>query len=275
MSHPPTVSALAEPHSAPLRCHTVVPCAGVGQRALQPGDALPKQYQALERVPLVVHTLMALDLVGVHSASGGAWLAGSQVAVLSPTDALWPSLVAPLVSGWLAAPVGGASRAESVRNGLQYLLDNCDAQPSDWVLVHDAARCLVQPSAINTLITACVAHKRGGLLAQPVPDTIKVARQDDLGQGLAAVADTVARSGKWLAQTPQLFQLGSLLNALRDAQADEQAWPHITDEASAMERMGQSPLLVPCGADNFKVTYSTDFDLAGVMLRGRKTQTSA
>ncbi|UFS57041.1 hypothetical protein LN050_04235 [Comamonadaceae bacterium M7527] len=107
MSNPPTFSTLAQPHGVPLRCHTVVPCAGVGQRALQPGHALAKQYQMLERVPLVVHTLKALDLVDVDHASGGAWHAGSQVAVLSPGDDLWPSFVAPLVSGWLAAPVGG------------------------------------------------------------------------------------------------------------------------------------------------------------------------
>ena len=274
MSNPPTFTDPAKAHGTPLRCHTVVPCAGVGQRALQAGQALAKQYQALDGLPLVVHTLRALGLVSAQEASGGAWQAGSQVAVLSPSDDLWPSLVAPLVSGWLATPVGGSSRAESVLNGLRYLLDSCDAQPGDWVLVHDAARCLVQPSAIHTLIAACVTHKRGGLLAQPVPDTIKVARQDDLGEGVAAVADTVARSGKWLAQTPQLFKLGSLLNALRDAQADEQAWPHITDEASAMERMGQSPLLVPSGIDNFKVTYPTDFELARVMLRGRNAQTN-
>lgn len=275
MNNPSTFRTSAAPHGARPRCHTVVPCAGVGQRALQPGQALAKQYQALEGLPLVVHTLRALSLVGADKASGGVWQAGCQVAVLSPSDHLWSGLVAPLVSGWLAAPVGGLSRAESVLNGLQYLLDSCGAQPSDWVLVHDAARCLVQPSAIHTLIAVCIAHKRGGLLAQPVPDTIKVARQDDLGQGVAAVANTVARSGKWLAQTPQLFELGSLLSALRDAQADEQAWPHITDEASAMERMGQSPLLVPSGIDNFKVTYPADFDLASVMLRGRKAQANA
>jgi 2-C-methyl-D-erythritol 4-phosphate cytidylyltransferase len=68
-----------------------------------------------------------------------------------------------------------------------------------------------------------------------------------------------------------LFNLSALLSALRDAQSDEQAWPLITDEASAMERLGQSPLLVASGVDNFKVTFSHDFALAGVMLRGRTT----
>ena len=253
------------------RCHVLVPCAGMGQRALLPGASRPKQYALLEGLPLVTHTLQALSQVDPGAASDGAWQQGLRVAVVAPNDELWAKLVAPVAIGWRTAPVGGASRAESVLNGLQFLYDNGDAKSSDWVLVHDAARCLIQAQTVHTLIHACVKHKRGGLLAQPVPDTIKVARQEMLDGGVAAVADTVARAGKWLAQTPQLFNLSALLSALRDAQSDEQAWPLITDEASAMERLGQSPLLVASGVDNFKVTFSHDFALAGVMLRGRTT----
>jgi 2-C-methyl-D-erythritol 4-phosphate cytidylyltransferase len=256
------------------RCHILIPSAGVGLRALRAGEALPKQYQRLEGVPMVVHTTRALDQVDVALASAGQWQAGTQLAVVSPDDGFWQQHVAPMAPAWQATPVGGASRAESVMNGLECLRNDLGASACDWVLVHDAARCLVQAAAVHTLIAACVQHGRGGLLAQPVPDTIKVARQDMLdavqGAAVAAVADTTSRAGKWLAQTPQLFKLGSLLSALHDAHDDELAWPLITDEASALERMGQSPLLVASGVDNFKVTYPNDFELARVVLRGRQ-----
>jgi 2-C-methyl-D-erythritol 4-phosphate cytidylyltransferase len=77
------------------------------------------------------------------------------------------------------------------------------------------------------------------------------------------VAQTVDRSDKWLAQTPQMFRLGVLLKAL------EQAGAAVTDEASAIEALGLSPLLVPGNAQNFKVTYPEDFALAAAILNSR------
>jgi len=77
------------------------------------------------------------------------------------------------------------------------------------------------------------------------------------------VAMTVDRADKWLAQTPQMFRIGVLLNALKHAGAA------VTDEASAIEAMGLSPLLVPGNAQNFKVTYPEDFALAAASLNSR------
>ncbi|MDP4607820.1 MAG: 2-C-methyl-D-erythritol 4-phosphate cytidylyltransferase, partial [Burkholderiaceae bacterium] len=101
------------------RCHILIPSAGVGLRALRAGEALPKQYQSLEGVPMVVHTTRALDQVDVALASAGQWQAGTQLAVVSPDDGFWQQHVAPMAPAWHAAPVGGASRAESVMNGLE------------------------------------------------------------------------------------------------------------------------------------------------------------
>ena len=123
------------------------------------------------------------------------------------------------------AACGGMTRAESVFNGLNHLLAN-GAASSDWVLVHDAARCLVTPAQIDALIDACLPDGVGGLLALPLSDTLKHAGAD------GRVDATIDREGKWLAQTPQMFRIG----ALRDAYAAHavSAFAGITDEASAM-----------------------------------------
>ena len=160
----------------------------------------------------------------------------------------------------VVAPCGGPSRADSVCNGLAHLLAH-GAQAHDWVLVHDAARCLVTPAQIDALIDACREDPVGGLLALPLADTLK--RAED-----GRVAATLDRGDKWLAQTPQMFRIGPLAAALRLAlQADAAA---ITDEASAMEAAGHRPLLVRGSAQNFKVTYPEDFALAEAILRSRQ-----
>ena len=152
-------------------------------------------------------------------------------------------------------PVGGATRALSVRNGLQALLAQ-SAVPHDWVLVHDAARCLITPEQITHLIAACQNDAVGGLLALPLPDTLKSSVK-------GRVAATVARADKWLAQTPQMFRIGALLTAL------DEAGDAVTDESSAMEVQGLMPLLVTGSAQNFKVTYPQDFALAEAVLQSR------
>ena len=226
--------------------HALIPCAGSGSRA---GTAQPKQYQALAGQALVMHTVHALAQVP-QIASG--WL------VLSPADDhAWPQ------SDWPAhfrrLRCGGASRAQSVFNGLRAMLAaGLDGQ--DWVLVHDAARCLVQPEAVNRLIDTCRDDAVGGLLALPLPDTLKT---EEGGR----VSATVSREHKWLAQTPQMFRLRVLHDAL--AAVADSGFAGITDEASAMERLGSKPLLVEGSAQNFKVTYPADFALAEAILRSR------
>jgi 2-C-methyl-D-erythritol 4-phosphate cytidylyltransferase len=146
---------------------------------------------------------------------------------------------------------GGATRAESVRNGLAAL----DAQPDDWVLVHDAARCCLPAEALARLIDELDADPCGGLLALPVADTLK--RQDNDSR----VAVTVPRDGLWQAQTPQMFRHGLLSQALAISSSAD-----ITDEASAIERLGLCPRLVRGDASNFKVTYAQDIRLAAALL---------
>jgi 2-C-methyl-D-erythritol 4-phosphate cytidylyltransferase len=146
-----------------------------------------------------------------------------------------------------------------VLNGLQSLQAH-GARDSDWVLVHDAARCLIQAAWVNALIDACHADPVGGLLALPVADTLKQAKE-------GRVAASVDRAHKWQAQTPQMFRIGMLNNALSLALASGAA--NITDESSALEMAGHAPLLVAGSLENFKVTYPSDFELAEKLLRMR------
>ena len=226
--------------------HALIPCAGAGSRA---GTPQPKQYQALAGQPMVMHTVQALAQVP-QLTSG--WL------VLSPEDDFaWPSADWP--AHFQRVRCGGASRAQSVFNGLQAMLAaGVDAQ--DWVLVHDAARCLVEPEAVARLIDACQDDAVGGLLALPLPDTLK-------SEAGGRVSATVPREHKWLAQTPQMFRLQALHDALAAVAAS--GFAGITDEASAMERLGLMPRLVEGSAQNFKVTYPADFALAEAVLRSR------
>ena len=132
------------PEPVPVRYWALIPCAGTGSRA---GTDGPKQYQPLAGKPMVLHTLAAF--------AGVARLAEVLV-VLAPDDAFFASLEA----GSLLTYSGGATRAASVFNGLAVLLQH-GATRHDWVLVHDAARCLITPAQIETLIDACSADEIG------------------------------------------------------------------------------------------------------------------
>ena len=232
---------LAPASITPPRLFALVPCAGVGERS---GAGRPKQYAPLAGRSLVSHTLLALQ--GVRR------LAGTLV-VLSPADNAFET-AAPGFTGWVSRE-GGATRAQTVASGLRELVAR-GAKPDDWVLVHDAARCLVRAEWVDTLIDACLPDACGGLLALPVADTLKVE------QG-GLVKTTVDRRGLWQAQTPQMFRIGPLQEALA------KAGNNVTDEASAMEAAGASPRLVPGSLENFKITWPADFNLAERLLRTR------
>nr|WP_234026704.1 2-C-methyl-D-erythritol 4-phosphate cytidylyltransferase [Melaminivora suipulveris] len=232
------------------RLWALIPCAGSGTRALPEGATAggAKQYQPIAGQPLVLHTLAAF--------AGVARLAGTLVAV-APGDTFFERHAAS--PGIFAVACGGATRADTVLGGLQALAQR-GAQDGDWVLVHDAARCLVTTAQIDALIDACRNDAVGGLLAHKLADTLKTASD---GPGGVRVLATVDRSDKWLAQTPQMFRLGALRAALL------QAGSTVTDEAGAMEAQGLRPRLVEGGAQNFKVTWPQDFALAEAVLAQR------
>ena len=226
-----------------MTCWAVVPAAGIGKRM---GSELPKQYLVLAGKTVLEHTIQGLQQ---HPRIEGV------IVALHPDDQYWQKLQ------WrskkpLLTVSGGEQRADSVLNALDALKQQLD--PDTWVMVHDAARPCVRAEAISRLFDRVLeSNAVGGLLGTPVRDTMK--RSDKQARILA----TVDRQYLWHAHTPQMFKLGGLQQALRAALANGSA---ITDEASAMELAGQSPLMVDGGADNIKITQPDDLRLAEFFL---------
>jgi 2-C-methyl-D-erythritol 4-phosphate cytidylyltransferase len=229
------------------RFFALIPCGGVGSRT---GEGLPKQYRHIAGQAMVAHTLAAFAAVPRLAATA---------VVIAPDDALFAEHVTLPNALFFVAACAGNTRSATVFHGLKALLKR-GVQPSDWVLVHDAARCLITPDQINGLIEACEGDAVGGLLAMPLPDTLKSGHE-------GRVACTVDRSGKWLAQTPQMFRWGDLMAGLNHADASDKG---VTDESSLMEMIGKSPKLIRGNVQNFKVTYPEDFALAQAVLNSRK-----
>ena len=225
----------------------LIPAAGVGSRMR--ADR-PKQYLELAGKTILEHSLACvLDHPQLHGV----------VVSLALDDPYWPTLAC-AHDPRIARAEGGRERADSVLNGLQRLSE-LGAQDSDWVLVHDAARPNLARTDLDLLLAELADDPVGGLLAVPARDTLKRAGPD------GRVLETVDRALIWQAYTPQMFRLGLLRRALAQALAGEVA---ITDEASAIEWLGQAPRLVEGRADNLKVTRPEDLDWLRQHWAGRR-----
>ncbi len=231
----------------PIKFHVVIPCAGSGSRTGLNG---PKQYTMLAGAPLVTHTYKAFEAIAglTHG-----------VVVVAPDDSQMQQIFSAYPTNkFQISKTGGQTRAESVLAGL-VSLRQAGAKPDDWVLVHDAARCMITGELIEKLLHACAHDGIGGLLALPLPDTLK-------SEVHGRVSNTLTRTEKWLAQTPQMFRWALLFDALNRAQGGA------TDESSAIEALGHSPLLVKGAAFNFKVTYAEDIAMAEALMRSRQLE---
>ncbi len=226
----------------------VIPAAGVGSRMR--ADR-PKQYLELAGRTVIEHTIARFSS---HPAIKGI------VVVITDGDPYWAELN---IDGLITAP-GGAERCHSVLNGLD-ALDGL-AGENDWVLVHDAARPCLRREDIDKLIAELSADPVGGLLGLPVADTLKRVGPGD------RVEATVDRDRLWRALTPQMFRLGALRDALRQALADGFL---VTDGASAMEHAGFAPRMVEGRGENIKITRPEDLSLAGLYIDAEASHPSA
>jgi 2-C-methyl-D-erythritol 4-phosphate cytidylyltransferase len=209
------------------------------------GPGAPKQYLEIAARPVLYYTLRALCAEP---------RIGSIFVVLAPGDTRYGSVHSDELGHSIETLYcGGDSRDASVFNGLLAVRDVME--PSDWVLVHDAARPCLTPAALARLIDEVGDDEVGGILALPVSDTLKRANGED------RIAATEPRLGLWQAQTPQMFRYGMLIEALRRARGSD-----VTDEAGAIERIGLKPRLVMGEARNLKITYPADFELATLIL---------
>ena len=219
----------------------LIPAAGIGARF---GTDKPKQYVEIGGKTVLEHTVCifqnhpSIDMT---------------VVIVSPEDVLADGFQTAF-AGVEVWKIGGRTRAETVRNGVEKLLETGLASADDNILVHDAARCCLPSEALTRLIEQAGNAAEGGILAIPVADTLKRAEG---GQ----ISATVERTSLWQAQTPQLFQAGLLHRALAAANLES-----ITDEASAVEKLGVRPLLIQGDVRNLKLTQPQDAYIVRLLL---------
>ena len=226
----------------------LIPAAGSGTRS---AGAEPKQYRELAGRAMLWHAIRAVCVPRVQSVF--VVLAADDERFARHDWSAFAGRVQPLYCG-------GATRRDSVYNGLVAMSATVD--PDDWLLVHDAARPCLALRDLQNLLRECERDEIGGLLALPVADTVKQAAKDEAGA--VRVAATLDRSQVWLAQTPQMFRVALLMQALQQAAAT------VTDEAAAIEALGLRPRLVTGSRDNLKVTHPEDFAVAESILSGRR-----
>lgn len=220
----------------------LIPAAGSGTRI--PAEA-PKQYLPLAGRPMLWHSVRALCVPRVESV----------FVVLAPDDKVFASHDWSEFDGRLQPLYcGGETRRDSVYNGLVAAMAEVEAD--DWVLVHDAARPCLPARDLDNLMREIEGDEVGGILALPVAETVKKV-------SAARIQATEDRSQLWLAQTPQMFRAGLLLQALARAKGSP------TDEAAAVEQLGLKPRVVPGSRENLKVTWPEDVAIAEGILRRR------
>ncbi|CAJ0991006.1 2-C-methyl-D-erythritol 4-phosphate cytidylyltransferase [Pantoea sp. Nvir] len=223
----------------PCRVIAVVPAAGIGSRMQA---MCPKQYLTIGQYTLLEHSIARLFSHPVIK---------QVIVVLSTDDTQFSSLLLAR-DPRIVSVIGGNTRAESVLAGLRA------AHNASWVLVHDAVRPCLQSDDLTRLLQVCEISHVGGILVTPVHDTIKRGKP-----GEAAVAYTVRRENLWHALTPQFFPHRLLTKCLIRAMKEG---ANITDEASALEYCGYSPILVSGHSNNIKVTRPEDLALAAFYL---------
>ncbi len=225
-----------------VQVHALIPAAGRGSRF---GGSVLKQYLPVAGKAVIVHAIRAFQFhplirsITVVLAADDQWFVGAVGGLSAAVDIV----------------VGGSTRAHSVRNGLRFIAGRYP--DAEWVLVHDAARPCLPPDCLDMLLEQGLQHPDGGILALPVGDTLKSA-----GEG-RVIAATIDRDDLWAAQTPQLFRLSALTDAM---DAAEQQGQELTDEASVMEFAGFAPKLVMGSAANIKITHPGDLAIAEAWL---------
>ncbi len=219
------------------------------------GADRPKQYLSLAGSTVLSQTLSRLlnspDITGVMLG-------------LSADDTYWPAIESEITKTlkFRGTYIGGETRAETVLRGCKALLKIGNAQ--DWVLVHDAARPCIRTSDVQNLIKITLQNDaEGGLLGLPINDTVKRADSDQL------VVETISRTGLWRAQTPQMFRLSQLHEALTRVENEGR---EVTDEAQAMAHIGIRALMVTGSEDNIKITHPQDLELAARYLEQQKQE---
>ncbi|MDE2498988.1 MAG: bifunctional 2-C-methyl-D-erythritol 4-phosphate cytidylyltransferase/2-C-methyl-D-erythritol 2,4-cyclodiphosphate synthase [Alphaproteobacteria bacterium] len=220
------------------RIAILIVAAGKGERV---GGAIPKQYAPLLGQPMLRRSIQAFEGIPKRAV---------QVMIGSGQEDLYCKAAAECAVR--PAVIGGATRQESVRRGLEALT----AEAPDFVLIHDAARPLVSRTLVDRVITALAAGAEAAVPLLPVADTL---RKHENGKWI-----TVPRAGLLRAQTPQGFRYAAILKAHRDHAALD-----VTDDMALAELAGLKIVAVPGEETNMKVTNPEDFVVAESLLSAR------
>jgi len=224
--------------------YLLIPAAGVGKRMGSQRNKLLLQVRS--------QSILAWTLLAAQAAQEITWIG----IISQPTD--WPEFKEILANLQLTKPVeliiGGATRQESVYNGLQAL-----PTEAQQVLIHDGARCLVTPDLFNACAQA-IRQCSGLIAAVPVKDTIKVV------DGNGIIQSTPDRSYLWAAQTPQGFNVQLLKQC--HAEGISQGW-EVTDDAALFEKCGIEVQIVAGEETNLKITTPQDLAIAEFILSSR------
>lgn len=224
-----------------MQVFAILPAAGLGTRMAGPQ---PKQFLALDGVPILIHSLRAFAAV--------KRVTEIYVAVRKPEMERVKTQVSEHgFDGRIHVVEGGEKRQESVANALASL----NAADDDIVLVHDAVRPLIDAATIERTIDAVGEHG-AAIVGLPAVDTIKQVERTAHG---AVITATIPREFIVLAQTPQGFRFGVLKQAFAEAMADGFVG---TDEASLVERAGHPVAVVHGSQVNLKITQPGDLELA-------------
>jgi 2-C-methyl-D-erythritol 4-phosphate cytidylyltransferase len=244
-----------------MRVFVILPAAGIGTRMSMGTGAggsvpTPKQFLSISGIPVLAHCLRAflaverVEAIYVAVRKTEIGRVRAQIAEFSP-------------SAKVHVVEGGDVRQQSVSNALALVISENRCGEDDAVLVHDAARPLIDPATIDRTIDA-VAEFGAAIVGLPAVDTIKQVERTAHG---AIVTATIPRERIVQAQTPQGAKCGLLRRAFAEAAADEFAG---TDEASLLERAGIVVAVVPGSPKNFKITQPGDLELAEFYLAAAK-----
>ncbi|TAJ97064.1 MAG: 2-C-methyl-D-erythritol 4-phosphate cytidylyltransferase [Candidatus Manganitrophaceae bacterium] len=230
-----------------MRIHAVIPAAGQGKRL---GGNVKKQFLSLCGLPIAVHTLAVFQRSPLID----------EIICIAPKEDL--PFFERLVSDHSLTKVakllpGGERRQDSVLAGLFYLEGRSD--PDGLVAVHDAVRPLVTTELIERVVEGAKGEA-GAVAALPVADSLKEVSSDRM------ILKSLSRESVWAMQTPQVFRLGTLIEAYRRAAAE--GWEG-TDEAMLVERLGLPIRCVEGSIENIKITTPPDLHFAETLLRAR------
>jgi 2-C-methyl-D-erythritol 4-phosphate cytidylyltransferase len=285
------------------KLHVIIPASGSGSRF---NSKKPKQYFEVAADTILAHTIKLftpyLESDRAFNASVDKPIKHSiaSINVVVNVDDDYYKSVATLSTfslysqhkklNWLKC--GGDTRAESVYNGLLALSESGIVGSNDWILVHDAARCLLSSNVLGSLINYCLITKTGAIVAIPATDTVKMVLNENSNfnpsssgvagnstmvtdiQARTIIDKTIDRRKVYLAQTPQMFLFRDLLKGFKQAFAiaikqGVSIENLVTDEASIIELTGGEVGIVVGDKLNFKITYPVDLKIADLILSNK------